>query len=98
MFRLLNSAAVEFLLSHGFNMQAPFTIGVPYLSREEELTAMDMELARQDKAAIADIHLRSDEVESIQFVRKVREDIEKWKNRKEVGCLFHFSLICVHYR
>ncbi|MCJ1436352.1 hypothetical protein MMC27_005731 [Xylographa pallens] len=77
------SGAVEFLLSHGFNMQAPFTLGVPYLSREEEITAMNMELARQDKAAIADIHLRSDELESIQFVRKVREDIEKWKNRKE---------------
>ncbi|MCJ1398292.1 hypothetical protein MMC11_001489 [Xylographa trunciseda] len=76
------SGAVEFLLSHGFNMQAPFTLGVPYLSREEEITAMDMELARQNKAGIADIHLRSDEVESIQFVRKVREDIEKWKNRE----------------
>ena len=47
--------------------------------------AMDMELARQDKNAIADIHLRSDEVESIQFVRKVRQDIEKWKNREGVG-------------
>ncbi|MCJ1289837.1 hypothetical protein MMC34_001370 [Xylographa carneopallida] len=76
------SGAVEFLLSHGFNMQAPFTLGVPYLSREEEIAAMDMELVRQDKAAIADIHLRSDEVESIRFVRKVREDIEKWKNRE----------------
>ncbi|MCJ1283647.1 hypothetical protein MMC26_002978 [Xylographa opegraphella] len=78
------SGAVEFLLSHGFNMQAPFTLGVPYLSREEEITAMDMELARQDKAAIADIHLSSDEVESIQFVRKVREDIIKWKNREDL--------------
>ena len=85
MLALLNLAAVEFLLSHGFNMQAPFTLGVPYLSREEEIAAMDMELVRQDKAAIADIHLRSDEVESIRFVRKVREDIEKWKNREGVG-------------
>ncbi|MCJ1389378.1 hypothetical protein MMC18_002235 [Xylographa bjoerkii] len=77
------SGAVEFLLSHGFNMQAPFTIGVPYLSREEEIFAMDIELAKQNKAGIADIHLRSDEVESIQFVRKVRDDIKKWKTREE---------------
>ena len=66
-------------------MHAPFTQGVPYLSREEEINALDLELSKQNKAGIADIHLRKDEVESIQFVRKVREDIEKWKNREGVG-------------
>jgi len=77
--------AVEFLIGHGFNIGAPFTKGVPYLSREEEATAMEIEAARRDKFAIEDIHLRSDEVESIKFVQRVRQDIEKWKSRKTVS-------------
>ncbi|MCJ1246045.1 hypothetical protein MMC30_003249 [Trapelia coarctata] len=76
------SGAVEFLLGHKFNMGASFTKGVAYLSREEEATAMEIEVAKRDRFAIPDIHLRSDEVESLTFVRRVREEIEKWKSRK----------------
>lgn len=72
-------------MSHGFNMEAPFTKGVPYLSREEEQTAINLELSRQNKSEIADILLRPDETESIQFVRKVRADIEKWDRHKHVN-------------
>jgi poly(A)-specific ribonuclease len=73
------------LLGHGFNIGAPFIKGVPYLSREEEATAIEIEAARRDKFAIEDIHLRSDEVESIRFVQRVREDISKWKSQKTVS-------------
>lgn len=66
-------------------MGAPFTKGVPYLSRAEEANAMQNEAARRDKHHIEDIHLRSDEVESLKFVRRVREEILKWKNRKTVS-------------
>ena len=66
-------------------MGSPFTKGVAYLSREEEATAIDIEAAKRDRNAIEDIQLRSDEVESIRFVRKAREEIENWKNRETVS-------------
>lgn len=46
---------------------------------------MEIEATRRDKFAIEDIHLRSDEVESIRFVQRVREDIAKWKSQKTVS-------------
>ena len=81
----LTSVAVEFLLSHGFSMEAPFVKGVAYLSREEEVAALEYEKARSNKASIADIILRADEVEALKFVRKVRDQIRKWKDRTSVG-------------
>ncbi|MCJ1473203.1 hypothetical protein MMC13_001854 [Lambiella insularis] len=76
------SGAVDFLLKHGFNMEAPFTKGVPYLSREEESIALALEISRLSKSHIADIHLRADEVEAIRFVRKVRVAIQNWDKHK----------------
>ena len=79
--------AVEFLLGHGFRMEAPFLHGVNYLSREEQETAMEMELARANKDSIVDIHLTSNEIEALNFVKRVREQIEEFKNRKFVSTL-----------
>ena len=84
---ILTKTAVEFLLGHGFRMEAPFLHGVNYLSREEQELATQMELARSNKDNIADIHLRSDEVEALSFVKKVREQIEDWKVQKTVSAL-----------
>ncbi len=66
-------------------MEAPYLEGVPYLSREEEASARRILLARQDKNAIADIQINADDLDSLEFVRRVRHDIELWWNRDEVG-------------
>ena len=84
---MLIASAVEFLLKVGFDMAGPFMKGVPYLSREEEITSLQLEMGRQDKNRIADIHLKDDEMESIKFVRQVRADIEKWKSQSPVSHL-----------
>lgn len=66
-------------------MEAPFLEGVPYLSREEEASARRMSLARQNRQGFADIKLKADDLDSIEFVQRVRHDIELWRNREEVG-------------
>ena len=66
-------------------MDAPFLEGVPYLSREEEALARELELSRLNKTSIADIQLKSDDTESITFVQRVREEVEVWKKRTTVG-------------
>jgi poly(A)-specific ribonuclease len=83
--------AIEFLMRNGFDMGAPFFKGAPYLSRAEEATALAIEAAKSDKAKIEDIHLRPDEVDSINFVRRVRNEIEQWKNRGPVGKPIHYN-------
>lgn len=66
-------------------MEAPFLEGVPYLSREEEALARRMLLARQNRTAVADIQIKADDLDSLDFVRRVRHDIEVWRNRDEVS-------------
>ena len=66
-------------------MEAPFLKGVAYLSREEEVAALECEKSRSDRASIADIILRADEVEALNFVRRVRDEIRKWKERTSVS-------------
>ena len=72
------SSCVDFLLTHGFSMEGPFLKGLPYLSREEEHVAVEGEKTRLDRNAILDIELRKDEVESIEFVQRMRQKIEGW--------------------
>lgn len=74
----LTILATEFLLGHGFDFEGPFRRGLPYLSRNEEATAIKNEKARLDRNAIADIHLRPDEVDALEFVRRTRGKILKW--------------------
>lgn len=82
---LLMGLAVEFLLEHGFRLDAPFLNGVPYLSRDEEAFARLKATAREDGAAIADIFLKPEDLDSLKFVRQAREDIKTWKERTIVG-------------
>jgi len=76
---------VEFLLSHGFRMDAPFLEGVPYLSRDEEALARRISIARQDRYGVADIQLKIDDLESIEFLRRVRQEINVWRNSNTVS-------------
>jgi poly(A)-specific ribonuclease len=72
-------------LSHGFNIQYAFQNGIQYLSREEEMRAIALERNKQDRDSVADIHLRDDEVESLDFVRRTRGRVEKWLKLEVVG-------------
>src|SRR5579871_6539771 len=44
------SGAVRFLLENGFRMEAPYTKGIPYLSREEAMLAKQQLKVRLDKS------------------------------------------------
>lgn len=72
------SGAAEFLLKVGFDMNRPFSMGVPYLSRDEAKEARDKYARRQDKSAMADILIKPTEVESLAFLERVRGEIKAW--------------------
>lgn len=88
----LMSTAVDFLLGHNFRMEAPFLLGVPYLSREEEATSRSLEIARRDRNTFVDIFVQDDDIKSIEFVRRVRQEVSAWSNRKTVRDLSSSSL------
>lgn len=75
---------MEFLLKNGFRMDAPFVQGVPYYSREEESVARKTASARQNKAGVADIDIKNDDIESLKFIQRIRSEIDAWKNSTEV--------------
>lgn len=74
------SGACTFLLNNGFDLGAPFARGVQYLSREEAERAKRLAYDRIDKKnPIEDLQLKDSDVDSIDFVRRVREAITKWQ-------------------
>jgi poly(A)-specific ribonuclease len=74
------SGACTFLLNNGFDLGAPFATGVQYLSREEAERAKQMAWDRlENKNPIPDLQLKEGDVESLDFMRRVREAIRKWK-------------------
>ncbi|KAH8702918.1 ribonuclease H-like domain-containing protein [Phaeosphaeriaceae sp. PMI808] len=75
----LQSGAVTFLLGCGFDMAKPFTHGVQYLSREEAARARQTTKDRLDNAnQPADLQLKEGDVDSLDFMRRVREAIRDW--------------------
>lgn len=66
-------------------MDAPFVQGVPYFSREEELTARKSNFARQNMAGIADIDIKNDDTESLNFIQRVHLEIDAWKDCTDVS-------------
>jgi poly(A)-specific ribonuclease len=78
--------AVDFLMRHGFRMDAPFTEGLPYLSREEETRATArLSERQQQKATIRDIDVRDMDLESLEFLNDVRRQIDAWMAVGDVG-------------
>ncbi|CAO2651390.1 Nn.00g039600.m01.CDS01 [Neocucurbitaria sp. VM-36] len=74
------SGACTFLLNNGFDLGAPFASGVQYLSREEAKRAKQMAWDRLEKKnPIEDLQLKAEDVESLDFLRRVREAITKWR-------------------
>jgi len=76
------SGAVKFLLEHGFRMEAPYTEGVPYLSREEVMLVKQKLKVRLDKSKFDKdiIHIQGDD--NIAFMDKVRAEIGAWEECK----------------
>ena len=78
---------MEFLLGHGFRMEAPFFEGVPYFSREEEAASRAAEIDKRDRNNFADIFIRDGDTESLEFIQRVRREVTAWRNRSTVSSL-----------
>lgn len=76
-------------------MEAPFLEGVSYYSRQEEAESRRIALERQDKAAVADIQIRSDDTEALDFLQRVRTEIDTWKHRPTVRFHVLFSQVTI---
>ena len=66
-------------------MEAPFLEGVPYFSREEEAESRAAEVAKRDRNNFADIFIRDGDIESLQFIQRVRQEVITWRNRGTVS-------------
>ena len=66
-------------------MEAPYLEGVPYLSRDEEAQARKKAAAKQDGTAFTDIQLKAEDLKSVEFVARVRQKIDVWRDREEVS-------------
>ncbi|KAF2100482.1 CAF1-domain-containing protein [Rhizodiscina lignyota] len=73
------SGAIEFLLRNDFKLEKPFREGVPYLSHEEAKLAKETAYNRLGRKNIEDIHLDTDDVESLALLDSIRKRIEEWK-------------------
>lgn len=73
-----HSGAAEFLLGVGFKFDLPFTSGVPYLSRDEAQLAEERAAARNDKSSFTDIEIKPEDVQALEFLRRVRSEVDNW--------------------
>lgn len=80
---------MEFLLGHGFRMDAPYLEGVPYFSRKEEAESRAAEVAKRDRNNFADIFIRDGDSESLKFIQRVRREITAWRDRNTVSTLLY---------
>ncbi|KAB8801884.1 hypothetical protein FH972_026706 [Carpinus fangiana] len=77
-----STSAVSFLLRHSYNMASPFAAGIPYLTRAETHPAMENALARWDKQAIPDIKIKADDTKALNFMKRVRKEVDIWQKTK----------------
>lgn len=73
------SGAVDFLLKNNFDFSQTFSRGVSYLSRVEEATAKQKAEERGDKSMYNDIEITQDDLQTTQFLEKVKNEIKEWK-------------------
>lgn len=66
-------------------MDAPFLEGIPYLSRNEELDSRLKAAAWQDKAGFGILEIPANDIDTLQFMKRVRSEIDLWKDNKEVS-------------
>lgn len=76
----LQSGAATFLLKHGFDFGASLADGVQYLSREDAAGIQQRLNERLEKKPdTPDLQLKDTDVQSLDFVKRVREAIVAWK-------------------
>ncbi|KAF1811394.1 CAF1-domain-containing protein [Eremomyces bilateralis CBS 781.70] len=88
------SGAVDFLMRHGFQMDRPFTHGVPYLSRAEARDAKRVAAELLNKSGLEDLQLGPEHVDALGFVAKTRAEIIEWGRIKFNSDLHVFSRHC----
>lgn len=75
----LQTGAMSFLLDHGFKFDLAYREGIEYLSRDEAQQAKQSAFDRIDKKnVVEDLHLKETDIESLDFIRRVREAITAW--------------------
>lgn len=79
------SSAMQFLLSHNFNIEKPFSEGVAYLSRQEQKDAIQIESNRLDGSGYADIMLDHSETGFAEFVDETRQKLKRFLPKTNVG-------------
>ena len=73
------------LLDSGFRMEAPFTEGIPYISRSEEDRAKGRLRDRQTRLASLDvIATKTLDTEAAEFVEETRRQIDDWLDKDKV--------------
>ncbi|EEP80047.1 conserved hypothetical protein [Uncinocarpus reesii 1704] len=76
---LRNIQAIDVLLKSGFCMEAPFKVGLRYISREEEQAAKARVRDRKTRlAAMDDINHDNLDAESVAFLAETRRAIDDW--------------------
>ncbi|KAF7892109.1 hypothetical protein EAF00_008411 [Botryotinia globosa] len=84
-----SSSATSFLQSNGFDIGAVFTMGVPYLSEQEEVEARERYDQRIERnAAIPSIVFDPSDVGTLEFYRRARSIITEWIEAKEPKMTF----------
>lgn len=91
-------SAIRFLLDHGFDMAAPFTKGVQYLSREEEKIAKKRLTARLDRSKFDDQEIQVTDGENLEFLRQLRGTINAWMKLWNAGELVISSRLLPVFR
>lgn len=72
-------------------MDAPFSEGIPFFSREEESRARTAAASRRNKSEIKDIYIKDEDVESFEFIRGVRREIQDWKSKNMPGAFVNIA-------
>ena len=74
----MQSSSVAFLQVHGFQIEKPFTIGVPYLSRYEEVLARAEESRINGNIPNPDFLSRIFDPAQLAFITKIKATITEW--------------------
>jgi poly(A)-specific ribonuclease len=73
------STAVDFLLRNSFHFDRPYTHGIPYLSRKDEVDINAAWIARdKQKTALTDMPIKDEDAVLINYVRA---SVEKWQKQ-----------------
>lgn len=78
---MCESAAIDFLLSNNFDLNASYRTGVRYLSPQEERLAK-LKFKERLNRTYDDIEILDDDLETIAFLDYVRRKINNWLRKK----------------